>query len=397
MVIQIKQLALESALVETPITLAFIAELAHTTTVQYAKQIGEDSHLSWGDSPEWVRQSAIEGVAFHILNPEATAEQTHEHWLLKKQEEGWSCGPTKDAERKTHPCMVPYAELPTEHRIKDHLFKAVVDSILDGLQDHGRSLAVEHCGCSMESFTEAARSFWNWLQKDDSSKKPDSRDLEKSDADYFRNKEYSHGEIASSNKKLIERLNWGERALDPSDHTYFTKIANSLYEFAEHLTENGGIRKVMEACSDMVLKAKSEGKINHSEFRKQMGSHLPTLFVPLPEGRALVTGGRFTIEFIGENRPVKRGTERDFIALDKDYAEAISTIMEACGCFKHFDYNNEIWTDEFGIDVDDNESLYNSLSIDWIRDTFLDAATFIINERNTLLKDWADASTKNKE
>lgn len=150
MQISIKQLAMEST-VQSPITLDFIAELAHTTTAQYAKQMGDNSHLSWAESPEWVRESAKAGAAFHILNPDASAKDTHEHWLQQKQEEGWSCGPLKDSERKTHPCMVPYEELSTEHRIKDHLFKAVVDSIVSGLQDHGHSLATE-CNCGASPF-----------------------------------------------------------------------------------------------------------------------------------------------------------------------------------------------------------------------------------------------------
>jgi hypothetical protein len=39
-----------------------------------------------------------------------------------KRSEGWEHGETKDVERKTHPCLVPYDELPPEQKRKDELF-----------------------------------------------------------------------------------------------------------------------------------------------------------------------------------------------------------------------------------------------------------------------------------
>jgi hypothetical protein len=38
-------------------------------------------------------------------------------------------GEVKDAEKKTHPCIVPYKDLPPEQQAKDHLFKAVVSAL----------------------------------------------------------------------------------------------------------------------------------------------------------------------------------------------------------------------------------------------------------------------------
>jgi hypothetical protein len=53
-------------------------------------------------------------------------EQSHESWWAEKQRTGWTYGPVKDAEKKTHPCCVPYAELPREQQRKDALFFAIV-------------------------------------------------------------------------------------------------------------------------------------------------------------------------------------------------------------------------------------------------------------------------------
>ena len=103
-----------------------IAELCHEVNRAYCESIGDNSQLPWSEAPEWQKNSAINGVKFHMGN-EASPEDTHISWMKQKQEEGWVYGPVKDAEAKTHPCMVPYNELPVEQRSKDYLFKAIVD------------------------------------------------------------------------------------------------------------------------------------------------------------------------------------------------------------------------------------------------------------------------------
>jgi RyR domain. len=62
-----------------------------------------------------------------------TSENLHQNWLDQKKKDGWVYGKTKDAEKKTHPCMVPYSDLPKEQQVKDHLFHAIV-SILTSFQ-----------------------------------------------------------------------------------------------------------------------------------------------------------------------------------------------------------------------------------------------------------------------
>ncbi len=48
---------------------------------------------------------------------------------FRKEEEGWEWGPEKDANKKQHPCFVPYNQLPTEQQAKDFLFRQVVHSL----------------------------------------------------------------------------------------------------------------------------------------------------------------------------------------------------------------------------------------------------------------------------
>lgn len=61
-----------------------------------------------------------------MANPGATPEQQHDAWMSDKIADGWKFGERKDAGAKTHPCLVPYGQLPADQRLKDHVFRAVV-------------------------------------------------------------------------------------------------------------------------------------------------------------------------------------------------------------------------------------------------------------------------------
>ncbi len=91
-----------------------VARICHEINRAFCALMGDDSQVAWEDAPEWQRESAIAGVLHaRDLGPEANPERQHEAWMADKAAAGWVHGPVKDAEAKTHPCMVPYAELPT--------------------------------------------------------------------------------------------------------------------------------------------------------------------------------------------------------------------------------------------------------------------------------------------
>ena len=106
-----------------------IAEVAHETNRAYCETIGDFNQPSWHNAPKWQKDSAIEGVKFHIANPDAGCSASHESWLKLKYEEGWKYGEVKDPEKKEHPCCVPYEDLPVEQKVKDALFVGVVRAI----------------------------------------------------------------------------------------------------------------------------------------------------------------------------------------------------------------------------------------------------------------------------
>lgn len=108
----------------------FIARLAHEVNRAYCRAIGDDSQPVWDDAPDWQKISAVSGVEFHKKNPDATPEASHDAWLKQKINDGWCYGQVKDPEKKEHPCFRPYSELPIEQRVKDYLFKGIVDAVL---------------------------------------------------------------------------------------------------------------------------------------------------------------------------------------------------------------------------------------------------------------------------
>ena len=108
-----------------------IAMLCHSINATYCLSQGDDSQPAWDEAPQWQKDSAMLGVEMHLNHPDATPEQSHESWYAQKEAEGWKYGEVKDAEKKEHPCFLPYAELPASQKAKDYLFKAVVGLMKD--------------------------------------------------------------------------------------------------------------------------------------------------------------------------------------------------------------------------------------------------------------------------
>jgi hypothetical protein len=104
-----------------------VARVCHEANRAWCAANGDHSQHAWDEAPDWQRASAIEGIQTALDG--ATPEQQHEAWSAFKVRDGWVYGPVKDAEAKTHPCLVPYGELPPEQRAKDHLFVAVVNAL----------------------------------------------------------------------------------------------------------------------------------------------------------------------------------------------------------------------------------------------------------------------------
>jgi len=110
-----------------------IARVAHEANRAYCIALNDLSQPSWDDAPEWQKQSAVIGVNYILEHEPCTVEpgDSHESWLGVKLKDGWTYGETKDPEKKTHPCCLPYFMLSVEQQTKDALFISVVESLRD--------------------------------------------------------------------------------------------------------------------------------------------------------------------------------------------------------------------------------------------------------------------------
>lgn len=108
-----------------------IAMVCYEVNRAYCKALGDDSQKPWKETEEEIKRSARDGVKFLIESPRLGPESSHENWLRFKEQEGWKHGKEKDEVKKTHPCFVPFDQLPKEQKAKDFIFHAIVHNLKD--------------------------------------------------------------------------------------------------------------------------------------------------------------------------------------------------------------------------------------------------------------------------
>lgn len=109
--------------------MARIAEVMHEAMRAWQKANGQAPSPPWSRAPKWMKESSAASVSWRIANPSAPSSAQHDQWLEQKKADGWKFGKTKDAKKKTHPMMIPYAQLPEFEKRKDALVNAVVDAL----------------------------------------------------------------------------------------------------------------------------------------------------------------------------------------------------------------------------------------------------------------------------
>lgn len=82
----------------------------------------------WATADSYQRTAVRTGVGNQLNDPVSMPEDSHNRWIKHMEAEGWTYGERKDSEKRTHPCLVPFSELPLEQRVKDYVFLAIVDT-----------------------------------------------------------------------------------------------------------------------------------------------------------------------------------------------------------------------------------------------------------------------------
>lgn len=105
-----------------------IAKVCHEVNRAYCQALGDNSQAAWDEAPAWQRESARMGVNLHLMGDHGP-EASHISWRAQKERDGWTYGEVKNADAKTHPCMVPFDQLSPEQQAKDYIFRAIVHAM----------------------------------------------------------------------------------------------------------------------------------------------------------------------------------------------------------------------------------------------------------------------------
>ena len=94
----------------------FIVAVRHACWVSYQIAAGQPYNVEINDDQ---RESLMDGARFQLDNPDITSTESHNNWVKAKTRQGWVYGPVKDFEKKEHPNLVAFDELPNIEKLKD--------------------------------------------------------------------------------------------------------------------------------------------------------------------------------------------------------------------------------------------------------------------------------------
>lgn len=83
-------------------------------------------------------ESLTAGTEWALSHPTATEEDNHNEWMKAKELQGYTYGEKLDIDKKTHPSMVPFNELPPVEKRKDTmdlLMVKLANSLYDKLHE----------------------------------------------------------------------------------------------------------------------------------------------------------------------------------------------------------------------------------------------------------------------
>ena len=122
---------------------------------------------------------------------ERLAENTHELWAQERLVQGWKLGPERNDERKEHPCLVPYSELPESEKQFD---RETAMGALKAIVSLGA--AVESpCAPPTIAESKSADDWEKWLQGQADKIESDPDNLRSSDFDMNDEPELASGKM----------------------------------------------------------------------------------------------------------------------------------------------------------------------------------------------------------
>jgi len=105
----------------------FVAKLCHQVNKAICEHNNDFGVKDWEECSDEQRESLYKAVLLILNSNNISLEEIHEEWMMHKLHQGWKYGEVKDEEKKTHPCLVPYDQLPESQKLKDLVFKVICD------------------------------------------------------------------------------------------------------------------------------------------------------------------------------------------------------------------------------------------------------------------------------
>lgn len=117
------------------ITKEILCKIVHEANRRLSAETGDLTEVSWEDAGHEHHVSTRSQVDAVLANPEMTPEASHDTWMENKIGRGWVYGSIEDIERKVHPLLVPFHNLPKHFQAKDTLFIGIVRCLAPLLED----------------------------------------------------------------------------------------------------------------------------------------------------------------------------------------------------------------------------------------------------------------------
>jgi RyR domain len=106
-----------------------VAQVCHAALRELRLRAGELAAPPWEGMDEDGRDYVISAVL--EARRGITPAGHHDNWVAARLADGWTLGP-KDLAARTHPDLVPFAELPEERRVAARMFLLIVAAMTEG-------------------------------------------------------------------------------------------------------------------------------------------------------------------------------------------------------------------------------------------------------------------------
>lgn len=104
-----------------------MAQVVHAANRELQRINGDPVNPPWNSLSADLKASTRKGVMVALGG--SSPRSMHAAWAMERRLKGWTYGPVKDEEKKTHPQLVNYNELPEAQRVKDRVFLAIVGAM----------------------------------------------------------------------------------------------------------------------------------------------------------------------------------------------------------------------------------------------------------------------------